>query len=44
MKMLPNVSEPTIKLALNALVKEEYIKIVDRGRNSAYVKTNKGEK
>lgn len=44
MEQLPFVSEPTIKLALNALVKEEYIKIVGRGRNSAYVKTNKGEK
>jgi Fic family protein len=40
MEQLPNVSEPTIKLALNALVKENYVKIVGRGRSSAYVKTN----
>ena len=40
---LPNVSEPTIKLALNALVKESYIKVVGSGKNSAYVKTDKGE-
>ena len=38
MEQLPNVSEPTIKLALNSLVKENYVKIVGRGRNSAYVK------
>lgn len=40
---LPNVSEPTIKLALNALVKDEYIRVVGSGKNSAYVRTNKGE-
>ena len=40
---LPNVSEPTIKLALINLVKDGYIKVVGTGRNSAYVKTNQGE-
>ena len=43
MEQLPFVSEPTIKLALNALVKDGYIKVVGSGKNSAYVKTNKGE-
>ena len=43
MAELPFVSKPTIKLALNALVKEEYIKVIGSGRNSAYVRTNKGE-
>jgi len=42
-EQLPFVSEPTIKLALNALVKEGCIKVVGSGKNSAYVKTNKGE-
>lgn len=40
---LPFVSEPTIKLGLSTLVKEGYIEVVGRGKNSAYVKTNKGE-
>lgn len=40
---LPFVSEPTIKLALNTLVKEGYIKVIGKGKNSAYVRTNKGE-
>jgi len=43
MEQLPFISEPTIKLALNALVKDSYIKVVGTGRNSAYVRTNKGE-
>lgn len=44
MAELPNVSEPTIKLALNALVKDGYVKIVGNGRNSGYVKIDKGDK
>ncbi|MCL2521573.1 MAG: Fic family protein [Erysipelotrichales bacterium] len=42
-EQLPFVSEATIKLALNALVKDGYIKVVGTGKNSAYVRTNKGE-
>lgn len=44
MAELPNVSEPTIKLALNALVKSGYVKIVGSGKNSGYVRTDKGDK
>lgn len=44
MAELPNVSEPTIKLALNALVKSGYVKIVGSGKNSGYVKIDKGDK
>ena len=43
MDALPNVSEPTVKLALNALVKDGYIRVIGTARNSAYVKTNKGD-
>jgi Fic family protein len=43
MAELPDVSEPTVKLALTALVKDGYIKVVGGGKNSAYVKTNKGD-
>ena len=43
MQKLPFVSEPTIKLGLSTLVKEGYIEVVGKGKNSAYVKTNKGE-
>ena len=43
LEQLPFVSEPTIKLALNALVKDGHIKVVGSGKNSAYVRTNKGE-
>ena len=38
---LPNISEPAIKLALTALVKEGYIEIVGTGKNSGYLRTNK---
>lgn len=44
MAKLPNVSEPTIKLALNALVKSGYVKIVGSGKNAGYVRTDKGDK
>ena len=42
MEQLPATSEPTIKLALNALVKEGYVKVVGTGKNSGYVRTNEG--
>ena len=44
MEQLPNISEPTVKLALNALVKDGYIKVIGSGKNSGYVRTNKGDK
>jgi len=40
-ELLPDISGPTIKLALNKLVKEGYIQVVGSGRNAAYVKTVK---
>jgi Fic family protein len=39
-EMLPEISEATIKLTLNKLVKEGYIQVVGSGKNSAYVKVN----
>jgi Fic family protein len=39
--LLPNVSEATIKLALNRLVKEGFIKTVGSGPNTGYVKVFK---
>jgi DNA-binding PadR family transcriptional regulator len=36
--MLPEISEATIKLTLNKLVKDGYIRVVGSGKNSAYVK------
>ena len=38
---LPDISEATIKLALNKLVKDGYIQIVGGSKNAAYVKVNK---
>lgn len=40
-ELLPDISEATIKLALNKLVKNGYILVVGNGKNAAYVKTNK---
>jgi Fic family protein len=40
-ELLPDISEATIKLALNKLVKGRYIQVVGGGKNAAYVKTNK---
>ena len=37
-ELLSDVSEATIKLALNRLVKDGYIEVVGSGRNAAYVK------
>jgi len=39
-ELLPDISEPTIKLALNKLVKSGYIQVVGSGKNAAYVKTS----
>ena len=36
--LLPDISEATIKLALNKLVKGGYIRIIGSGKNAAYVK------
>ena len=39
--LLPDVSEATVKLALNKLVKDGYIQVIGSGKNAAYVKTGK---